>query len=257
MDAAGCGCRNACRWPCGRADAAGRGASARLYRRSGANHGDLRRLGAALRAHRRRRNGTARLRGGADHGGAGPDAARRADRHRQRQGRSAAHAPRAAGGLVQQGPGRQRPGRRRAALRAGLAALPAQRLLRRHRGERRPAEDPAQPGPSRCRSPSRTPASATRPCRSRCAACRPRSTRWPRSRVSSASAPRAATWIGSRRASASVTATMINPSATASSQETGAAVMSALLPKPMQGTTSVVRLATAAGKARMMRNQQA
>ena len=62
---------------------------------------------------------------------------------------------------------------------------------------------------------------------------------------------------GSRRASASVTAAMINPSATASSQETGAAVMSALLPKPMQGTTSVVRLATAAGKARMMRNQQA
>ena len=30
----------------------------------------------------------------------------------------------------------------------------------------------------------------------------------------------------------------------------------ALLPKPMQGTTSVVRPATEAGNARMMRNQQ-
>jgi hypothetical protein len=62
---------------------------------------------------------------------------------------------------------------------------------------------------------------------------------------------------GSRRVSASVTAATISASAMPSSQETGAAVSSALLPKPMHGTTSVVRLATAAGSARMMRNQQA
>ena len=43
---------------------------------------------------------------------------------------------------------------------------------------------------------------------------------------------------------ASATAATIRPSAAPSSQETGAPVISALLPNPMHGTTSVVSKAT-------------